>query len=161
MNKFRTYLLLILTLIWMIFIFSMSAKPADKSTDISITFGRLFCELFYPGYDDMTQEEQFFTAEGIDHPLRKAAHVTEFAVLGMLTTMSAGELTEGKKKRYLIGFLVSVLYAASDELHQLFVPGRSAEIKDVLIDSAGVLIGIAVIAVLSFALKMIRKQATK
>ena len=160
MKKIRTYVLFILTIMWMILIFSMSAKPADESTDISIAFGRIYCELFYPGYSEMTEEEQFFTAEDIDHPLRKAAHVTDFAVLGVLVSLSAGELLSDRKKQFSTALIISVLYAAADELHQLFVPGRSAEIRDVLIDSGGVLIGVLIIAVLAILSEKTREKAS-
>ena len=39
-------------------------------------------------------------------------------------------------------FAIGALYAVSDEIHQIFVPGRSCELRDILIDSAGVLVGI-------------------
>lgn len=153
-------MLIILTIMWMILIFSMSAKPADESTEISIAVGRIYCELFYPGYSEMTEDEQFYTAEDIDHPLRKVAHVTEFAVLGVLVSLSAGELLSDRKKQFSTALIISVLYAASDELHQLFVPGRSAEIRDILIDSGGVLIGVLIIAVIVILREKTREKAS-
>ncbi len=161
MKKIRTYVLFILTIMWMILIFSMSAKPADESTDISIAFGRIYCELFYPGYSEMTEEEQFFTAEDIDHPLRKAAHVTEFAVLGVLVSLSAGELLSDRKKQFSTALVISVLYAATDELHQLFVPGRSAEVRDVLIDGGGVLAGVVITAIAVFLMDKKQKKSAQ
>ena len=158
MRKIRTYVLLILTIMWMILIFSMSAKPADESTEISIAVGRIYCELFYPGYSEMTEDEQLYTAEDIDHPLRKVAHVTEYAVLGTLVSLSAGELLSDRKKQFSTALIISALYAAADELHQLFVPGRSGEIRDVLIDICGVFIGVLIIAVIVF---LQRKEAEK
>jgi hypothetical protein len=48
-------------------------------------------------------------------------------------------LVKGKKLRLaLAGVLISILYAVSDEVHQLFVPGRSGSIGDVLLDSTGI-----------------------
>ena len=153
-------MLIILTIMWMILIFSMSAKPADESTEISIAVGRIYCELFYPGYSEMTEDEQFYTAEDIDHPLRKVAHVTEFAVLGALVSLSAGELLIDRKKQFSTALIISVLYAATDELHQLFVPGRSGEIRDILIDIGGVLIGVLIIAVIVILREKTREKAS-
>ena len=48
----------------------------------------------------------------------------------------------------LLYWLIGSFYAASDELHQLFVPGRSGEIKDVLLDSLGVLLGVLLLGLL-------------
>ena len=46
-------------------------------------------------------------------------------------------------KRYIFwGFMICVIYAVSDEVHQAFVPGRGPALKDVLIDSAGAFTGI-------------------
>ena len=53
------------------------------------------------------------------------------------------------KKGMAYGILTGVAYAMTDEIHQLFVPGRSCQVTDVLIDSAGVLFG-SVIGVLIF-----------
>ena len=79
-------------------------------------------------------------AEGIDHAVRKTAHFAEYAILGFLLT-GAASLGNGWKS-FLQPGLTGALYAASDEFHQLFVPGRSGQISDVLLDSAGVCFGV-------------------
>ena len=71
-----------------------------------------------------------------DTILRKGAHVTEYAILGLLLLRAIG--------RELPAFLLGVGYAATDELHQHFVSGRHGSPIDVAIDSSGVLIGILV-----------------
>ena len=69
-----------------------------------------------------------------DTILRKGAHVTEYAILGLLLLRAIG--------RELPAFLIGVGYAITDELHQHFVRGRHASPVDVAIDSTGVLLGI-------------------
>jgi VanZ family protein len=69
-----------------------------------------------------------------DTILRKCAHVTEYAILGLLLLRALGRETPA-----LLG---GVAYAASDELHQHFVSGRHASPIDVAIDSTGILVGI-------------------
>jgi VanZ like protein len=69
-----------------------------------------------------------------DVALRKLAHVGEYAVLGALLVRAIG--------RPAVGVALGVLYAASDELHQHFVPGREAALLDVAIDAAGVAAGV-------------------
>jgi VanZ family protein len=71
-----------------------------------------------------------------DTILRKGAHVTEYAVLGLLLSRAIG--------REMPAFLGGVGYAITDELHQHFVTGRHSSPIDVAIDSAGVLIGVLV-----------------
>ena len=73
-----------------------------------------------------------------DTILRKAAHVTEYAILGLLLMRAIG--------REIPAVLIGVAYAISDELHQHFVRGRHSSPIDVAIDSAGVLIGVLVLA---------------
>jgi len=69
-----------------------------------------------------------------DTVLRKGAHVTEYAIFGLLLLRAVG--------RELPAFLLGVSYAITDEVHQHFVSGRHASPIDVVIDSAGILIGI-------------------
>lgn len=52
------------------------------------------------------------------------------------------------RKEMFLPWLIAVLYAASDEIHQLFVPGRSGQLSDVILDSAGALAGVAAFTVL-------------
>jgi VanZ family protein len=72
---------------------------------------------------------------GVDYVVRKVAHVTEYAVLGALLVRAT--------RRELPAFLLGVVYAASDEVHQHFVPGRHATPVDVAIDALGVALGVA------------------
>jgi VanZ family protein len=70
-----------------------------------------------------------------DLVLRKLAHAAEFAVLGALLLRALRE--------ELPALAAGIAYAVTDELHQHFVPGRLGSPVDVLIDSAGVAIGVA------------------
>ena len=49
-----------------------------------------------------------------------------------------------RTKSFAFCIAFCILYAASDELHQLFVDGRGAQVKDVLIDSAGSIVGVGI-----------------
>jgi len=71
-----------------------------------------------------------------DTILRKGAHVTEYAILGLLLLRAIG--------REMPAFLLGIGYAITDELHQHFVTGRHSSPIDVAIDSTGVLIGVFV-----------------
>ena len=71
-----------------------------------------------------------------DTILRKGAHVTEYAILGLLLLRAVGRETPA--------FLLGVAYAITDEIHQHFVTGRHSSPIDVAIDSTGVLIGVLV-----------------
>jgi VanZ family protein len=73
-----------------------------------------------------------------DTVLRKGAHVTEYAILGLLLLRAIG--------RELPALLIGIAYAITDEVHQHFVSGRHSSAIDVAIDSTGVLIGLLVFA---------------
>lgn len=77
-----------------------------------------------------------------DFFLRKAAHVTEYAILAFLflRALRGHKLERGSE--ILWAFLLSLLYAAGDEFHQSFVPERAASLMDVVIDSVGCALGI-------------------
>lgn len=133
----------VLALLWMLVIFSFSAQPADESTQTSLRVGRAVCAVIVPDYAQMTQEKQTAWAERIEFPVRKGAHMTEYGVLAMLWLgVLAGE--EITRKRAVIAIALTALYASTDEFHQLFVPGRSGQVRDVLIDSCGAAIGVLI-----------------
>lgn len=80
--------------------------------------------------------------EAIHGLLRKAAHVTEYAVLAALWWRA---LTRGGMRPHAAAWLtllIGVTVAAVDETHQSFVPSRTASVRDVLIDTAGVLLAV-------------------
>lgn len=92
-----------------------------------------------------------------DFFLRKVAHAVEFGVLTLLVARAFRHAERWDAKRALAGaFVVSVLYAFSDELHQMFVPGRSAALRDVGVDA----IGIVVALVLTYARARLARSTT-
>ena len=72
-----------------------------------------------------------------DVVLRKIAHFCEYAILGALLLRALG--------RAEVAVAAGVAYAATDEWHQHFVPGRHAALRDVAIDAAGVLAGVVLL----------------
>ena len=137
----KTVKLLIL-LFWMGLIFYFSAQPAPESEETS----NLVAEIIYRIYSfllannaSLTQSE--FMARFIQ-PIRKLAHFTEFMILAVLIFINVIE--DRDSKIYFTSFLLGSLYAVSDEIHQLFVPNRYCSIYDMLIDSAGCLLGIMI-----------------
>jgi len=80
--------------------------------------------------------------EAIHALIRKAAHVTEYAVLAALWWRA---LTRGgmrPRRAAWLTLLIGVTVAAVDETHQSFVPSRTGSVRDVLIDTAGVLLAV-------------------
>jgi len=72
---------------------------------------------------------------------RKFAHLTEYLILFFLWFRALDFKSLNKKKRLALAFVLSLLYAFSDEYHQSFVFGRQGCLKDAGIDSLGILFG--------------------
>lgn len=127
----------VLALLWMCMIFAFSAQESEESSEVSGTFSQQIVsaagKFFHLNLND---EDLHRIAETIEKPVRKAAHMTEYAVLSVLIYIWIG------KWKHAIAF--ATLYAASDELHQRFVPGRAGRLGDVMIDSAGAVLGVLI-----------------
>ena len=83
-------------------------------------------------------------AEAVHTFVRKTAHFTEYAVLGFFTYKAVSCDVKDRKKAVLMAQLISTGYASTDEIHQMFVPGREGKVFDVMIDSCGAFCGIMV-----------------
>lgn len=82
--------------------------------------------------------------------VRKLAHFTEYFILGLLVY----NLIYSNQKKACFAIIICVLYAISDEIHQLFVPGRSCQVLDVIIDSSGSLLGIILLYIYKYRHKI-------
>ena len=139
----KTILLFTMNIFWMFVIFYFSAQPAQESSQMSgfvkDCIDKVVSLLFngnMPGI--FTENKQL-----IEHLVRKLGHVTEYLILGLLTGASLRKLTP--KKAALIALAVCVIYASSDEFHQIFVNGRGPSVTDVLLDSAASAVGVCII----------------
>lgn len=126
-HKRQFWIFAALSLLWAGIIFWQSSMPAAQSDAESL--GALgWVQRLLP----------FMT----NHLLRKAAHVTEFAILGGLLAAAADAL---RRKAFLAPYLLGLLWALGDETHQLYVPGRSGALTDVWVDFIGVVVGATVV----------------
>ncbi len=121
-----------------IFLFSSDtgSESTKKSDGVIIEFSSIL------GLDHLSQEEQQFIIDTFVVPVRKSAHFLIYFVLGILLISFFREFSLPIKKLILFSILFAFLYACSDEVHQLFVPGRSGRIFDVFIDSVGASCGV-------------------
>ena len=135
-------------------IFHFSAKTGEQSTGNSIYVTEQLDLLFQGNL----VESGKFSLEGLNHYIRKLAHVSEYAIFACFAVIHMFTWVEEKKRVYWLAVLISITYAATDEFHQLFVPGRSAEVRDVCIDGIGALIGAFISVVIITRMKQRRKS---
>ena len=119
----------LLCFVWMAVIFTMSSMTGEESGEQSGRIVQILLGIF-PGIEKAISSLELL--------VRKGAHMLEFAVLFLLYRRA---LCFGEKKHAgAMAFGMTMLYAASDELHQMFVAGRGSSVIDVAIDSFGALL---------------------
>ena len=91
----------------------------------------------------------------IELPVRKAAHMTEYAIFACLVYLAFTVDGVSWQLVRFISFFATAAFACSDEFHQLYVPGRNGCVTDVLIDCVGILIGIIICSIVDRRKKMI------
>jgi Predicted integral membrane protein len=144
-------------------IFKFSSQIAEESDDISNGVLRKIIDVF-PYTKGLSEEIKIKMVEHGNPIIRKLAHFSIYALVGVWIMAFMSTFDSRLYKKWIISMLVGVLYAASDEFHQSFVPGRGPSIVDVGIDSLGVLTGIlAVLIIISIyrALKSDKKIEEK
>lgn len=136
----------VLTAVIMLMIFLFSTQDADRSDRTSGIFSRRVISLLYSDYDSRPEAEQQEIYDSVQHVTRKCAHFCEYALLGFMIRLCLeswfGNAVKRKRTLLLAGFAAGAFYAATDEIHQLLIDGRSGQWTDVLLDSCGVMTGV-------------------
>ncbi len=155
-NKRLRVIFALCTLAIMVLIFCFSAQNADESSDTSDPITEFICSVFYEDFDSLSKATRIEILENISFFVRKTAHFSVYFLLGassFLTVLTFRKITAFL--RPLLSLTFCALYAFSDEIHQFYVPGRSCELRDVLIDVSGALLSTAIIMLyLRFSAKL-------
>lgn len=141
-SRWKNLICWILTILWMGMIFVFSAQNASDSSQLSGQTAFHAAFWFWPGFSELSTEAQAAWIESVQFWVRKAAHFLVYGGLGALLYGDFLLFHWSRPMKAGWAWVVGTLYAASDEIHQLFVPGRSGQLRDVLLDSAGVAAGI-------------------
>ncbi len=146
----------------MALIFSLCAPKAAVSSRTSGNVIRLIVGIFYPGFDNLPAAEQTEIVASLQFLARKSAHFSIYMILGVLSFLT---FISYEKLLFALRLTLSggicLLYAASDEIHQLFIPGRSGEVRDVMIDFSGAALGIALSTLVFLLICRIKKKRTE
>lgn len=148
--------LTIIPIVFMLFvIFGFSAQNVEESSSTSERIVIAVAEVIVKDFDELPKEQSQSIIESLTHYIRKLAHFSEFALLGLFTSLHIVSLSltfsEIPFNKVLpFSWLFCTFVAVSDELHQLFVPGRGCGIGDMVIDSMGSLTGALIILLVVF-----------
>ncbi|WP_244833995.1 VanZ family protein [Clostridium sp. BJN0001] len=145
-NRRKAFIYLTLLILWMIFIFFMSAKSGEVSD--SQSYGVLSI------LDSMGININKDRIDFANFLLRKIAHFTEYMILAFLVINTLKNFLNTKKMIYVYSIIIVFVYACLDEFHQLFVPGREGALRDICIDTLG---GFT-LAIIVFIFNKLRKK---
>ncbi len=152
-NYIVTAIDIIIAIAIMVAIFHFSAQNATESSALSDGIAYRIIDAIRKIIPGLTMDEATFA-------IRKTAHFSEYTLLGVFLARTARDIVRiycsierGEDYKmvwrghwlYIVPWCLGTMYAISDELHQLVVPGRSCELRDMCIDAAGVLLGVALV----------------
>jgi VanZ family protein len=128
-------------LFWMCVIFTASSDT-QSAHHSSLIFEPLMRWLF----PHMSQEH----IGQLHHLFRKCCHLMEYSILGILAWRAIRQPQKNDRRPWRwdeagLALAIAFLYAASDELHQVWVPGRTALFSDVIVDTSGGVIGLTLL----------------
>ncbi len=165
-NLFKGMSLLLFIFVCL-FIFMNSAENGTQSRKKSETLTETVSPLLIKDYNKLDAPTKTIKKASLEDAIRSLGHAGEFALLGFsaalcVLSFSWEKNLSGKQRALCFAgaWLFCILYACSDEIHQLFVPSRAFEIKDILIDSSGALLGEAIPAI-PFLLHRMRKKKVR
>ena len=138
----------ILVIIWMLVIFNFSSQNGYKSTKTSDVVTSMVVNVTTSVTNkDIPREEVKKKVEDSTFLVRKTAHFTEYLILGILVLQLLSDYTKINKRMLIVSLIICYLYAVSDEVHQIFISGRTAKVLDTFIDGAGSLVGITIYSI--------------
>lgn len=147
-------ILWLITLFLLLTMFGFSAQDSVQSGSISGKIARPITD-FLAQRQGLTGAAYWNLYSQVDFAVRKTAHFSEYALLGLLLTL----LLDSYRVRWRwLSWAGCTLYAATDEIHQLFIPGRTGKWQDVLIDSSGAMTGMLFVLLV---LWLIRRRGTE
>ena len=151
LKRHAKLLISLLLIFQMLFIFTMSSFGSDSSNAQSSQIIQVLHQVF----PSLSSHTSGLDANALTFIVRKTAHFTEYAILGILFYFFYRQILPQKNglRLFALAILSSFLYACTDEIHQLFVPGRSGQFTDVLVDTFGAFCG----CLLLLAIRRLRK----
>lgn len=127
-------------------IFLFSSQNAVESSSVSGSLIEQIAPFLHSGYQELCLAEQMAVVESLQDVVRTAAHGTIYCVLGVLTAIALLTFDRKPLASFFAAILICLAYAVSDEIHQSFVPGRSMQMIDVIVDFVGSVVGAGLVS---------------
>lgn len=155
---FRITMLILLGLTF-ISIFNFSNQDGQASSGLSKKVARKIVDVF-PYTKNLSEKTKNKIVEKTQPIIRKGAHLSIYTLVGIFIMSFISTYKIHLKYKFLISILVGLVYASSDEIHQSFIPGRTASIIDVGIDTLGVTLGIILVLIIISVYKALTEKQT-
>lgn len=155
LKRHAKLLISLLLIFQMLFIFAMSSFGSDSSNAQSSQIIQVLHQVF-PNLSHTSGPD----ASVLTFIVRKTAHFTEYAILGILFYFFYRQTLPQKNglRLFVLAILSSFLYACTDEIHQLFVPGRSGQFTDVLVDTLGASFGCTILSFSNYLKRVLQAR---
>lgn len=141
--KYIKILSFLLILLWMLCVYALSNQSSINSSKQSGHVIQIIINIL-PNTKFLTQVEKIKLITSMQHVIRKLAYFMLYTI-GGISILNYAVFCDKIKKKVAFSIILGALYCVTDEIHQLFIPGRSCEIKDMLIDSSGVIFGMLIV----------------
>jgi len=121
-------------------IFNFSNQDSDKSGSTSQKVTEAITRNI-KAIQKLNKDEKAKVLDQIENIIRKIAHFSIYSLVGILlmALLSTYNISENNKIFYTI--IIGMIYAMSDEFHQIFISGRSGQVSDIILDTLGVAVG--------------------
>ena len=149
-----TMIFLVLTFIS---IFNFSNQDGQTSGGLSRKVARKIVDVF-PYTKNLKEENKNKIVEKSQPIIRKGAHLSIYTLVGIFIMSFISTYKIHVRYKFLISILVGLIYASSDEIHQSFIPGRTASVIDVGIDTSGVVLGIILVLIIISVYKALTEK---
>ena len=123
----------------MVFLFSNQQGNASSVTSNKVT--KEIIEII-PSTKNLEENKKNEIVKKVNPIMRKIAHYSIYLVGGILIIFFISTIVKSEGRGVLYSTLIGLIYAITDEIHQMFMDGRTAKITDVFIDTLGVITGI-------------------
>lgn len=156
-DMIKKVILWILVICCMLTIFGFSSQVAEESKKTSSKVITKVVETI-DVKKELTKPQKEKITEDLTFVVRKGAHFSIYALLGIFIFLLSAEYNFSMKKCIAVAITASFAYACSDEFHQTFVSGRSGELRDIMIDTAGAAVGCLIVIFIKYIVRKVRNR---